>query len=117
MCLASESLTFDDCKTKLFDGKTIYKERILFQNKKHKVYTANKHQISGKNTVNKRLVQADGMKTLSRGYLTQKNTKKIPITYLFLTFKSYKNIHINSLCFAKSCFCPATMKFEHLILS
>ena len=46
MCLASESLTFDECKTCLSDGKTIYKERILFENKKHKVYTVNKHQIS-----------------------------------------------------------------------
>ena len=56
-CVASEGLTFDDYKTCLFDGKTIYRGQILFENKKHEVYMV------------KRLVQADGTTTLARGYV------------------------------------------------
>ena len=45
-CVVSESLTFDDCKTCLFDAKTINREQILFENKKHEVYRVNKHKIA-----------------------------------------------------------------------
>ena len=34
-CVVAEGLTFDDCKTCLFDGETIYREQMLFENKKH----------------------------------------------------------------------------------
>ena len=44
-CVVSEGLAFDDYKICLFDGKTIYREQILFENKKHEVYTVNKHKI------------------------------------------------------------------------
>ena len=37
-CVVSEGLTFDDCKTCLFDGKTIYRGQMLFENEKHEVY-------------------------------------------------------------------------------
>ena len=37
-CVVSEGLTFDDCKTYLFDGKTIYRGQMLFENEKHEVY-------------------------------------------------------------------------------
>ena len=45
--MVSEGLAFDDYKTCLFDGETIYIERehMLFENKKHEVYTVNKHKI------------------------------------------------------------------------
>ena len=39
-CVVSEGLTFDHYKTCLFDGETIYREQMLFGNKKHEVYTA-----------------------------------------------------------------------------
>ena len=42
-CVVAEGLTFDDYKTCLFDGKTKYREQMLFGNKKHEVYTVNKH--------------------------------------------------------------------------
>ena len=45
-CVVSEGLTFDDYKTCLFDGETIYREQMLFENKKHEVYTVNKHKIA-----------------------------------------------------------------------
>ena len=35
-CVIAEGLTFDDYKTSLFDGKTIYRAQMLFENKKHK---------------------------------------------------------------------------------
>ena len=34
-CVVSEGLTFDDYKTCPFDGKTTYKEQMLFENKKY----------------------------------------------------------------------------------
>ena len=43
-CVVAEGLTFDDHKSCLFDGKTTYREQILFQNKKRKVHTVNKHR-------------------------------------------------------------------------
>ena len=68
-CVVSEGLTFDDYKTCLFDGKTIYREQTLFENKKHEVYTVNKHKVALNRDDDKRLVQADGMTTLARGYV------------------------------------------------
>ena len=44
--MVSEGLTFDDYKTCLFDGEMIYREQTLFENKKHEVYTVNKHKIA-----------------------------------------------------------------------
>ena len=41
-CVVSEGLTFDDYKTCLFDGKTIYRGQMLFENKKHEMYTVSK---------------------------------------------------------------------------
>ena len=72
-CVVSEGLTFDDYKTCLFDGKTIYREQMLFENEKHKVYTVNKHKVALNREDGKRLVQADGITTLSRGYVTIKD--------------------------------------------
>ena len=45
-CVVAEGLTFDDYKSSLFDGKTVYRKQMLFENKKHEVYTANKHKIA-----------------------------------------------------------------------
>ena len=66
-CVVSEGLTFDDYKTCLFDGETIYREQMLFENKK--VNTVNKHKIGLNRDDDKRLVQADGITTLARGYV------------------------------------------------
>ena len=38
-CVIGEGLMFDDYKTCLFDGETVYREQMLFENKKHEVYT------------------------------------------------------------------------------
>ena len=45
-CRVAEGFTSDGYKTCLFDGKTIYWEQMLFENKKHTVYMANKHKIA-----------------------------------------------------------------------
>ena len=68
-CVVSEGLTFDDYRTCLLDGKTIYREQMLFENKKHEVYTVNKHKIALNRDDDKRLVQADGIATLARAYV------------------------------------------------
>ena len=53
----------------LFDGETIYREQILIENKKHKVYTLNEHKIGLNREDDKRLVQTDGITTLARGHV------------------------------------------------
>ena len=45
-CVVSEGLTFNDYKACLFDGEMIYREETLFENKKHEIYTVNKHKIA-----------------------------------------------------------------------
>ena len=42
---------------------------MLFENKKHEVYMVNKYQIALNRGDDKRLVQADGITTLARGYI------------------------------------------------
>ena len=44
-CIVTESLTFDDYKASLFDGKIIRREQILLENNKHELYTINKYKI------------------------------------------------------------------------
>ena len=68
-CVVSEGVTFDDCKTCLFGGKTIYREQMLFENKKLEVYTVNKYKIALNRDDDKRIVQTDGITTLARGYV------------------------------------------------
>ena len=67
-CVASEELTFDDYKTCLFDGETIYREHMLFENKKHEICSVNKNKIALNRDDDKRIVQANGITTLARGY-------------------------------------------------
>ena len=67
--VVSEGLTFDDHKACLFDDKTIYRKQMLFENKKHEVYTVNKHKIALNRDDNKRIVQADGITTLAKGHV------------------------------------------------
>ena len=55
-CVVAEGLTFD--------GKTIYKEKVLFKDKKHEVYTVNKHKVALNRHNDKRTVRADGITTL-----------------------------------------------------
>ena len=68
-CAVSEDLTSDDCKTCLLDGEMIYREQILFENKNHEVYTVNKHKIALNKDDDKRILQADGIATIARGYV------------------------------------------------
>ena len=68
-CVVSEGLTFDDYKTCLFDGETIYRGQMLFENEEHEVYTVNKHKKALKRDDDKRLVQVDGITKLARGYV------------------------------------------------
>ena len=68
-CVVFEGLTFDDYKACLFDGKTVHREQMLFENKKHEMYTVNNHKIALNRDDDKRLVQADGITTLARGHV------------------------------------------------
>ena len=42
---------------------------MLFENKKHGVYTVNKYKIALNRDDDKGVVQADGITTLARGYV------------------------------------------------
>ena len=67
--VVTEIFNFNDYKTHLFDDKTIYKEQMLFENKKQEVYTVNNHKIALNGDDNKRLLQVDDITTLARRYL------------------------------------------------
>ena len=69
-CGVAERLNFDDYNTHLYHGKTLCREQMLFKNKKHKVYTVNKHKIALNRDDEKRLVEADEITTLARGYVS-----------------------------------------------
>ena len=64
-CMGSESLTSNDYKTCLFCCETIYREKTLFENKKHEVYTVNKYKIALNRDDDKKIVPADGITTLA----------------------------------------------------
>ena len=57
-CIVAEGPTFEDYKTCLFDGKTVYMDQMLFENKKHEVYTVNKHKITLDRDDDKRVLLA-----------------------------------------------------------
>ena len=59
-CVVAESLTFD--------GRKIYRDQTLFENKKHKVSKVSKHQMAF-NRNDDKSVQADGTTVLDTGYL------------------------------------------------
>ena len=42
----AEDLRSDDYKTCFDDGKIIYREQMLFENKKYQAYMVNKHKIA-----------------------------------------------------------------------
>ena len=67
--MVDEGLTFNDYKACLFDGEKIHREQVLFENKKHKVYTVNKLKIALNRDDDKRLVQSDGIRILAGGYV------------------------------------------------
>ena len=67
--VVTEIFNFNDYKTHLFDDKTIYKQQMLFENKKQEVYTVNNHKIALNRDDNKRLLQVDDITTLARRYL------------------------------------------------
>ena len=68
-CVVSEGFTFDDYKACLFDGETIYREQMLFGNKKHELYTVSEYKIALNRDDDKRIVQADEITTLVRRYV------------------------------------------------
>ena len=67
-CVVAETLTFEDYKKCLFEGNTIYREQMLFENKNHEIYTVNKCKIALNRDDDKRLVQKDRITTLARGF-------------------------------------------------
>ena len=67
--MVSEGPTFHDYKTYLFDGETIYRHQMLLGNKKHETHTVKKDKIALNRDEDKRVVQADGITTLARGYV------------------------------------------------
>ena len=66
--LVAETLTFEDYKKCLFEGETMYREQLLFEHKKHEVYTVNKCKIALNRDDDKRVIQEDGINTLAQGY-------------------------------------------------
>ncbi|WP_205732697.1 hypothetical protein, partial [Acinetobacter baumannii] len=68
-CVVAETLTFEDYKRCLFEGNTVYREQMLFEHKKHDIYTVNKCKIALNRQDDKRIIQQDGITTLARGFI------------------------------------------------
>ena len=66
-CAVAKSLTFDDCKTCIFDGKAVCRKQMLFENKKQ-VFMVNKHKKALSRENGRRKIQASVIMTLARGY-------------------------------------------------
>ena len=56
MCGKKDTLTFDDYKKCLDDGKNVYRSQLLFQNKDHEVYTTEVKKIALNRDDDKRLM-------------------------------------------------------------
>ena len=67
-CVVAETLTFEDYKKCLFEGNTVYREQMLFENKNHEIYTVNKCKIALNREDDKRIIQEDGITTRAWGY-------------------------------------------------
>ena len=61
-------LCYMDTDSFVYEIEQIHRANV-FENKKHEVYTVNKHKIVMNRDYDKRLVQADGITTLARGYV------------------------------------------------
>ena len=68
-CVVAEGFTIDVYKTYLCDGKTKYREKMLFENKKHEAHIVDKHKINLRKEHDIRRVGAYGITTLGRGYV------------------------------------------------
>ena len=67
-CVIAKAITFEDYKTCLFEGKVIRREQMLFEHRKHGVYTVNKCKIALNRDDSKRIINEDSISTLARGY-------------------------------------------------
>jgi hypothetical protein len=67
-CVVKNSITFADYKECLDSGVNLYKTQVLFQHKKHELYTVRANKISLNRDDDKRLVQEDQISTLARGH-------------------------------------------------
>ena len=56
-CAVAETLTFENYKKCLFDGKTVYREQMLFEHKNHDVFTVNKCKIALNRDDDKRIIR------------------------------------------------------------
>ena len=72
-CVVQKTLTFDDYKKCLEDVKNIYREQMLFQNKKHIVYTSTINKIALNRDNDKRIIQADLISTKAHGHYNRED--------------------------------------------
>ena len=67
-CVVENTISFNDYKKCLEDGENVYREQMLFQNQKHKLFTSKLNKIALNRDDDKRVIQADGITTHARGY-------------------------------------------------
>ena len=67
-CVVDKTLTFDDYKKCLDNGKEVYREQLFFRNKNHELYTTRVNKIALNCDDDKRLIQDDDISTLARGH-------------------------------------------------
>ena len=69
-CVVDKTLEFNDYKKCLFDKdqRNSYRTEMLFQNKKHEIYTCKVNKIALNRDDDKRITRKDGLNTLAQGH-------------------------------------------------
>ena len=94
-----EGLAFDDYKTSLVDGKTIYRKQMLPENKKCRVQMIKKHKVALNGKDGEKHIQTDCITTLIKRFLAQQSHRTCfsnfyLFIYLFVCFIVFLFIYL-----------------------
>ena len=67
-CVVKKTLTFEDCKTCLFNNSTEYRSQLMFRLSKHEVRTIEVNKVALNRDDDKRISKRDRISTLARGH-------------------------------------------------
>ena len=71
-CVVKKTITFDDYKNCLFEGRNLYKSQLLFRSDKHEIKTLEVNKLALNNQDNKRIT-IDGIASYAMGHYKIKN--------------------------------------------
>ena len=66
-CVVKKTITFDDCKKCLFEGRKVYKSQLLFSSDKHEIKTLEVNKLALNSQDDKR-ISIDGIASYAMGH-------------------------------------------------